>query len=135
MMRIHAQSTGSPRHAEHMIILRLSQLAGWACIAAIAALSLVAPSLRPVTVLPHDLEHAAIFAITGFTLGLGYPNRAQLQMPAMIAFAAVIELAQIYAPGRHARVIDFVVDAFAACVGVAFAAILMRLRARVSEAS
>jgi hypothetical protein len=135
MMRIHAQSTGSPRHAEHMIILRLFQLAGWACIAAIAALSLVAPSLRPVTVLPHDLEHAAIFAITGFTLGLGYPNRAQLQMPAMIAFAAVIELAQIYAPGRHARVIDFVVDAFAACVGVAVAAILMRLRARVSEAS
>jgi hypothetical protein len=30
-------------------------------------------------------------------------------------------------------VIDFVVDALAACLGVAFAAILMRLRARVSE--
>ena len=118
-----------------MTTRRLFQLAGWACVIAIAALSLVAPSLRPVTILPHDLEHAAIFAITGFTLGLGYPNRIQLQMSAMIVFAAVIELAQIYAPGRHARVIDFVVDAFAACAGVAVAAVLMRLRTRVGESA
>ena len=118
-----------------MTTRRLFQLAGWAFVIAIAALSLVAPSLRPVTALPHDLEHAAIFAITGFALGLGYPSRIQLQMTAMIAFAAVIELAQLYAPGRHARVIDFVVDALAACLGVACAAILLRLRARLAEAS
>ena len=102
---------------------------------AIAALSLVAPSLRPVTILPHDLEHAAIFAITGFTLGLGYPNRTQLHMSALIVFAAVIELAQLYAPGRHARVIDFVVDALAACAGVAFTTILTRLRERTAESA
>ena len=113
----------------------LFQFAGWACVIAIAALSLVAPSLRPVTILPHDVEHAAIFAITGLTLGLGYPNRTQLHMSALIIFAAVIELAQLYAPGRHARVIDFVVDALAACAGVACAAILIRLRARAAESS
>jgi VanZ family protein len=118
-----------------MITPRLFQLAGWACVIAIATLSLVAPSLRPVTALPHDLEHAAIFAITGFMLGLGYPNRTQFQMSALIVFAAVIELAQLYAPGRHARVIDFAVDALAACAGVAFAAILTRLRARTAETS
>jgi VanZ family protein len=56
-------------------------------------------------------------------------------MSAMIVFAAVIELAQLYAPGRHARMIDFVVDALAACAGVACAAILMRLRARPAETS
>jgi VanZ family protein len=114
---------------------RLFQFAGWACIIAIAALSLVAPSLRPVTILPHDLEHAAIFAITGFMLGLGYPNRTQLHMSAMIVFAGVIELAQLFAPGRHARVIDFVVDALAACAGVACAAIMMRLRAYQARSS
>ena len=115
-----------------MTTLRLFQLAGWACLIAIAALSVVAPSLRPVTILPHDLEHAAIFAITGFMLGFGYQNRTQLQMTALIVFAGVIELAQLYVPGRHARMIDFVVDALAACAGVAFAAILMRLRARTA---
>ena len=118
-----------------MTTCRLFQFAGWACVVAIAALSLVAPSLRPVTILPHDVEHAAIFAITGFTLGLGYPNRTQLHMSALIIFAAAIELAQLYAPGRHARVIDFVVDALAACAGVAFATILLRLRARTGETS
>src|ERR1700716_1158332 len=92
MMRRRAQSTPSPRHAERMTTRRLFQFAGWACVIAIAALSLVAPSLRPVTILPHDVEHAAIFGITGFTLGLGYPNRTQLHMSALIIFAAVIEL-------------------------------------------
>jgi len=135
VMPIRAQSTGSARHAERMTTRRLFQFAGWACVVAIAALSLVAPSLRPVTILPHDVEHAAIFAITGFTLGLGYPNRTQLHMSALIIFAAAIELAQLYAPGRHARVIDFVVDALAACAGVAFATILLRLRARTGETS
>jgi hypothetical protein len=124
----------TPR-AERMTTRRLFQLAGWACVIAIAALSLVAPSLRPVTILPHDFEHAAIFALTGFTLSLGYPNRAQLQMSVLIVFSGMIELAQLYAPGRHARVIDFVVDALAACAGVAVAAVLMRLRARMAEST
>jgi hypothetical protein len=60
---------------EPMTTRRLLQLLVWLCVAAIAALSLVAPSLRPVTVLPHDLEHAAIFAIAGLLAGLGYPDR------------------------------------------------------------
>jgi VanZ family protein len=118
-----------------MMTRRLFQCAGWICVIAIAALSLVGPSLRPVTILPHDAEHAVIFAITGFTLGFGYPNRTQLHMSALIVFAAVIELAQLYAPGRHARVIDFAVDALAACAGVAFATILLRLRARTGEST
>jgi hypothetical protein len=116
-----------------MTTRRLFQLAGWACVIAIAALSLIAPSLRPVTILPHDLEHAAIFAITGLAIGLGYPNRIQLHMSALIVFAAVIELAQLYAPGRHARVIDFVVDALAACAGVALAAAAGWMSARTAE--
>ena len=118
-----------------MTIRRLSQVAGWLCIFAIAALSLVKPSLRPVTFLPHDLEHAAIFAITGFALGVGYPNRTQLHMLTMIVFAGVIELAQIYAPGRHARMIDFVVDAAAACIGVAGAAAFIWMRTRTVESN
>jgi VanZ family protein len=116
-----------------MTIRRLFQIAGWLCVALIGALSIVAPSLRPVTILPHDLEHAAIFALTGLALGLGYPNRARLHMPAMIVFAAVIEIVQLYAPGRHARMIDFVVDALSACAGVALATALTWLRARAAE--
>ena len=111
------------------------QIAGWVCVVLIVALSLVAPALRPVTILPHDLEHAAIFAITGLALGLGYPNRMQLHVAGLVVFAALVELAQIYAPGRHARVSDFVVDALAACAGVALTAAFARLRARTAESA
>src|SRR5438034_2587423 len=31
-------------------------------------------SWRPVTFLPHDIEHLAIFVMTGVALGLGYPG-------------------------------------------------------------
>jgi hypothetical protein len=110
-----------------MTARRLFQALGWLCVLAIVLLSLVAPSLRPVTFLPHSLEHAAIFAITGLALGLGYPRRIAHHMAMLAIFAAAIELAQFYAPGRHPRLIDFVVDALAACAGVAIAAMILRL--------
>lgn len=103
---------------------RLFQAIGWLCVAAIVVLSLVAPSLRPVTFVPHHLEHAAIFAAAGLALGLGYPGRTAHHMVMMVIFAAAIELAQFYAPGRHPRLIDFTVDALGACAGVALAAVI-----------
>src|SRR6266487_508018 len=98
---------------------RLFQAIGWLCLLAIVVFSLVAPSLRPVTFLPHNLEHAAIFAVTGLALGLGYPGRTAQHMAMLVIFAAAIELAQFYAPG--------------ACAGAALAALIMRLFTRPAE--
>src|SRR5690349_4724030 len=72
----------------------------WLCLVAIVLLSLVQPSWRPV-VMPHHLEHAAIFALTGLAVGLGYPNHGLRNMLLLTIFAGAIELAQLYAPGRH----------------------------------
>ena len=108
---------------------RLFQICAWPCLAAIGALSLVAPSMRPVTFLPHSFEHVAIFLAAGLAIGLGYPNRATQRMIGLTLFAAAVELAQFYAPGRHPRISDFVVDALGACIGVAVALMLTRLRA------
>jgi len=110
-----------------MTARRSLQLFAWLCIAAIVALSLVKPSLRPVTALPHNLEHAGIFAIAGLAFGFGYPGHWLRNMLLLTVFAGAIEIAQLYAPGRHARWIDFVVDAAAACVGVALALVAERL--------
>jgi len=107
---------------------RLFRLIAWASFAAIVALSLVSPSWRPVTKLPHNLEHFAIFIITGFALGLGYAGRLASHMAVLVVFAAAIEVAQFITPGRHPRLIDFVVDAASACAGVALAAFVMRLK-------
>jgi len=108
---------------------RLSQAIGWLCVAAIVVLSLVSPAWRPVTVLPHDVEHLAIFVVTGVALGLGYPGHLPRRMALLVLFAAAVELAQFYAPGRHPRLIDFAVDALGACAGAALAALVMRARA------
>ena len=107
------------------------QIVAWLTLAAIGVLSLSSPSFRP-TILPHNLEHAAIFALAGCAVALGYPRRSALQMGALVLFAGGIEIAQLYAPGRHARLIDFVVDGAAACIGVAIALVLNRLRERAT---
>jgi VanZ family protein len=107
------------------------QIAAWLSLLVIAALSLVAPSLRPVTFLPQALEHAAIFGLAGIAAGLGYPDRKALTMAAMVIFSGAVELAQLFAPGRHARLRDFAVDAAAALIGIALAT----LAARVVRAS
>lgn len=117
-----------------MTARRLFQAIGWLCVLMIVVLSLVAPSWRPVTILPHDVEHAAVFALTGFALGLGYPSRIMRHMAMMVIFAAAVELAQFYAPGRHPRLIDFVVDALAACAGTVMAALMTSVFARSSKA-
>jgi VanZ family protein len=108
---------------------RLFRIGAWLCLAAIGVLSLVAPALRPVTLLPHDFEHVAIFSLAGLAVGLGYPNRAMQHVVTLTLFAAAIELAQFYVPGRHPRVSDFVVDALGAGAGVVVALMLTRPRA------
>ena len=109
-----------------MTARRLFRLIGWICLAAIVILSLVSPSLRPVTRLPHNLEHLAIFAIAGLALGLGYAGRLVRHMALLVIFAGAVELAQFVTPGRHPRLIDFVVDGLSACAGAALAALLVR---------
>jgi VanZ family protein len=41
-----------------------------------------------------------------------------------VLFAGAIEFAQMFAPGRHARISDFLVDALAAYLGLALSALV-----------
>jgi VanZ family protein len=106
---------------------RLFQIVAWLLLIAISLLSLVPPWLRPVTDAPHNIEHFGIFLLTSFAFGIGYPRRYLFQSIALIGFAGLIEIAQYWAPGRHARLSDFIVDALAVCVGIALAWLIDRL--------
>ena len=46
-----------------------------------------------------------------------------------VIFAGVIEAAQLFAPGRHARLSDFVVDTLGMYVGLLAVALAVRIRA------
>jgi VanZ family protein len=97
---------------------KLYMVAAWGALVLIVVLTIVPPNLRPTTEAPHDVEHAAAFLITGVLFGLAYPGRERISVIGAVAFCAVIEISQLYVPGRHARRIDFVVDAVAAVFGV-----------------
>ena len=100
------------------LIARMALTLG-ACAAlliAIVVLSLVPAHYRPVTALPHSLEHLTIFFAAGLAFGIGYPQRHRF--PALLVFTAVIEMAQLVVPGRHARLTDFVVDAVGIMTGL-----------------
>lgn len=61
---------------------------------------------RPTTGAAHGLEHFLIFLATGLAFGFGYSRRAGLLTIALPSFAAAIEVAQNWVPGRDAP--DFV---------------------------
>ena len=109
--------------------LTIVRITAWSLSAAIVALSVVPPRLRPETGAPHHLEHFAIFAATGLAFGLGYRKR-WLVAPLLVVFSGSVEVAQLLVPGRHARLSDFVVDALAACFGFLAVSLTNRSRAR-----
>ena len=101
-----------------MIIL-IARAASWLLLGAITVLSLVPPTLRPVTGAPHDFEHFGIFIITGAAFAEGYQLRMWRFFLLATAYCAVLEVMQNFSPGRHARFSDFVVDSAGACAGIA----------------
>jgi VanZ family protein len=109
---------------------KVARTAAWTLAAAIVILSLVPPALRPETSAPHSLEHLLIYAATGFAFGLGYKRRHDLLAALFVLFSAAIEIAQLFVPGRHARLTDLVIDAVAACIGLVMPSLLSLARAR-----
>jgi VanZ family protein len=109
---------------------KLAQIAAWVLTAVIVVLSLVPPRLRPETSAPHSLEHFMIFAATGFAFALGYKRRHDVLAIFLIIFSGAVEIVQLFVPGRHARVSDFVIDAVAACIGVVTSLLLSLARSR-----
>lgn len=113
------------------LIANIARVAAWLLAIIITVLSVVPPSMRPETDVPHNLEHFVPFLVTGVAFGFGYDRRAFLVAAAMVVFTAAIEILQIFVPGRHARLSDFVVDAAAVTAGVALGAVAGRTWAKV----
>jgi VanZ family protein len=107
---------------------RVVRITAWSLAGAIVVLSLLPPGLRPETGQPHVLEHFLIFATTGAAFGLGYEARRWLLAIQLVIFAGAVEIAQLFAPGRHARLSDFLVDAIAISSSSIAASIVRQVR-------
>jgi VanZ family protein len=100
----------------------LTRWAAWIALVLILFLMFVPLALRPVSDLPQALEHLLVFLLTGVAFGIGYPEQRLTMAMAAVPVTAVLGLLQLLAPGRHARVSDFVLNALGACAGIAIAA-------------
>ena len=100
------------------------KLFAWCLAAAVAFATLGPPELRPhASPLGQDGEHALAFVLLGIAFGLAYTRNRLMTAAIAVGLTALIEILQFWAPGRHARLEDFLVDALAACVGLAAAAV------------
>jgi VanZ family protein len=101
------------------IILRIF---AWLLAAAVAFATLGPPGYRPHSDFGQNGEHALAFVLIGLAFGMAYTQRRLLTTAIAVAMTGLIEILQFWAPGRHARLSDFIVDALAACAGLAIAA-------------
>ena len=100
------------------------RICAWLLAAAVTFATLGPPRFRPQSNLGQDGEHALAFVLVGLAFGLAYKQHRLLTAVIAVAGIGMIEILQIWAPGRHARLEDFAVDAVTACVGLAVAAVL-----------
>src|SRR5260370_7592806 len=102
------------------------RLFAWLLAAAVTFATLGAPRFRPHSSFGQDGEHAIAFVLIGLAFGLAYSRHRLLTSAISVVMIGVIEILQIWAPGRHARFEDFAVDALAAFVGLIAALRLKR---------
>ena len=98
---------------------------------AILVLSLVPGEFRPHTmILPPGFEHVAAYAVAAFYLGLAWHHRLPpVQVVLLLtAYGALLELGQLWVPGRHGQLPDVGMDLIGASIGVMVALATVRLR-------
>lgn len=103
------------------------RLIAWALAVAVAFATVGPPQFRPYTGLGQTGEHALAFFAVGFAFGLAYRNNRVVTALVAVVVSGAIEMLQFWAPGRHARLSDFIVDALAICAGLAMTAALDRI--------
>ena len=102
----------------------LLRLFAWLLAAAVTFATLGPPQYRPHFNFGQDGEHALAFVLIGLAFGLAYPRNRLFTVGIAVVLIGVLELLQLWMPGRHARLEDFAVDAMAACAGFAITATL-----------
>jgi VanZ family protein len=102
----------------------LLRIFAWLLAAAVTFATLGPPRFRPHSELGQNGEHALAFVLLGLAFGFAYTQHRLFTAATAVVGIGAIEVLQIWMPGRHARLEDFIVDALAACAGLAAAAAL-----------
>lgn len=112
---------------------RVAQGAGLACLPVLVWLSWIPKEWETRTGAAGQLEHLVAYAGTAGLLGLGF-HRAPVWSLALAlgGLAGLLEIGQLWVPGRTAQAIDFAASAGGAFAGLCVARILDRAGRRVA---
>ena len=96
---------------------------------AIGMASLVPKALRPSTgIIPGAAEHFCAYFVLGIVTALAFRERTSLRKLAALnaIYAGILEIGQIFVPGRVSTPVDFAASALGSCAAIALLALWRR---------
>lgn len=101
---------------------RIAGMAGLACLPVLVWLSWIPKEWEMRTGAAGQVEHLLAYAGTAGLLGLGFSRMPVWRLALALAIlAGILEIGQLWVPGRTAQVVDFAASAGGAFIGLAAA--------------
>lgn len=109
--------------------LKALRIAGWLCVGLLVWLSWIPAFMEVRTgIVTGQIEHTLAYAGTGAILAFAYrATRRGLCAGALVALGGILEVGQLWVPGRTSQVIDFAASGAGAVAGVLAGSALFRL--------
>jgi VanZ family protein len=99
--------------------LKALRIAGWLCVCLLVWLSWIPATLEIRTGMAGQIEHAIAYCGTGAILALAYQEPRRWRMAVgLVALAGILEIGQLWVPGRTSQFIDFAASSAGAVAGV-----------------
>jgi len=116
----------------------MMRLAAWACLLALAVLSLLPKEEMVRTGFDNHLEHFVAWA--GSTLFVAWTYRRRVGLvplsALLVSYAGLLEMGQLLSPGRHASVWDWAAGSCGVvCIALAFAMLDRPISGRLTLAA
>lgn len=99
--------------------LKALKAMAWLCVGLIVWLSWIPADLQIRTGIAGQIEHAIAYCGTGAILAFAYQEPRRWQITAgLIVLAGILEIGQLWVPGRTSQPIDFLASSAGAVAGV-----------------
>lgn len=106
--------------SDHSALRRILATLAWAALTFVAYATLSPIALRPHIGSLVQLERFGAFLTIGFLFALAYRRHLLVVLVLVAALALGLEVFQLLAPGRHARLLDLLVKTSGGVAGVFF---------------
>ena len=98
--------------------LRALRVTGWLCVAVLVWLSWIPRDWETRTSLPGQIEHAIAYCGTAASIAFAYPDPPVALHHRIHCAGRILEVGQLWVPGRTSQFIDFAASSLEAVVGV-----------------